>query len=337
MPKGLVEILPDDPADHRAFKAWRQLCPNEFEPDRIEILKLKTKSAVYRLSRAGKERSTVVAKRCPTATASLERLLYQEFLPLLPVPTLRCFGYLLEPEGASAWIFMEDAGMSKYSPADADHRVLAGRWLGALHSVAPPEALEAALPERGPSHYRRLLRESVVRLREYFDSPGLPAQQIAILRKIVGHCEVIEMHWAELEDFCQALPRRLVHGDFVIKNLRLASGAAGPTLLVYDFEMAGWGVPATDLAQFIGKCVSPDLDAYRAVLAQDRDGSNLDMPTLRRLAAYGNILRLVDKVYWEAGSLLGHTFDFLIRPVATMALYEPQLTDSLRAVEWNHQ
>src|SRR5262245_41444177 len=164
MPKGLKETLPADPAEHRAVKAWRQLSPEGFVPDRIEILKLKTKSAVYRLTGGGSEQNTLVAKRCPTATASLERLLYQEFLPRLPVPTLRCFGYLPEPEGSSAWIFMEDAGMSKYSPADADHRALAGRWLGALHSVTPPEALETALPERGTDHYRQLLRTSSVRL-----------------------------------------------------------------------------------------------------------------------------------------------------------------------------
>src|SRR5439155_13258368 len=180
-----------------------------------------------------------------------------------------CFGAWPETGGEFCWLFIEDAGVNRYSPANDEHRTLAARWLAALHRTALPDGLRAALPERGPDHYLQRLRDSVTGLRGRFDNPELPAREVELLRGVVRWCEEVEAHWAEVEQFLERQPRRLVHGDFVIKNLRLRDGANGPVLLVYDFEMAGWGVPATDLAQFVGKCVSPDLEVYRAALASD--------------------------------------------------------------------
>ena len=328
-----MEILPADLAEHRAVKAWRQVCPEWFEPERIEVLKLKKKSAVYRLTGNGAERSPVIAKRCPAATASLERMIYEEFLPRLPVPALRCFGFLPEAGGEFCWLFIEDAGVNRYSPANGEHRALAARWLGELHRAALPDGLRAALPERGPDHYLQRLRDSTTRLRRRFDNPELPAHEVDLLRGVVAWCEKVEAHWSEVEEFLRALPRRLVHGDFVIKNLRLRDGENGPVLLVYDFEMAGWGVPATDLAQFVGKCVSPSLEVYRAALASD--DAPLDERDLQRLANFGNVLRLVDKIYWEALTRQGETYEFLLKPLAVLRMYEPQLAAALRAVNWS--
>src|SRR5881628_3491796 len=74
------EVLPANLEAHRAVKAWRQLQPKSPAPGQIEILKLKSKSAVYRLTGVGPDRSAVVAKRCPAATATVERAIYDEFL-----------------------------------------------------------------------------------------------------------------------------------------------------------------------------------------------------------------------------------------------------------------
>src|ERR1043165_759255 len=67
------EMLPANLEEHRAFKAWCQLQPKSPAPGQIEILKLKSKSAVYRLAGVGPDRSTVVAKRCPAEAAAGER------------------------------------------------------------------------------------------------------------------------------------------------------------------------------------------------------------------------------------------------------------------------
>jgi len=58
------EILPANLLEHSAVKAWSQLQPERVEPEGIEILRLKPKSAVYRLLRLGPTGSVVIAKKC---------------------------------------------------------------------------------------------------------------------------------------------------------------------------------------------------------------------------------------------------------------------------------
>src|SRR5206468_7508000 len=305
------EILPDRLADHRAVKAWRQIQPVGSEPEKIEILKLKGKTAVYRLSGGGLNGSAIIAKRCRTPTATVERAVYDKFLPSLPMPAVRCRGFVAEPEGEFCWLFLEDAGTHAYSPGSEEHRVLAGRWLGTIHRARLPADFRAQLPDRGTNHYLQSLRVARAELGESFDNPVFLADDVAMLRSVVAQCEVVEAHWDELERFCQDLPRTLVHGDFVVKNLRLRCGSNGPALLVFDWEMAGWGVPATDLAQFLGRTVSPDLEVYSSLLRQDFP--QLDLRDIQRLADYGNILRLVDKIFWEAKRLVGGSYEVVLK------------------------
>ena len=102
------EVLPANLQEHRAVKAWRKLQTEWFETDHIEILKLKSKSAVYRLGGAGPDGSAVIAKRCRTATAVVEQAIYDQFLTRMPLPALRCYGLVVEPESDSCWLFVED-------------------------------------------------------------------------------------------------------------------------------------------------------------------------------------------------------------------------------------
>lgn len=357
------EVLPANLSDHRAVKAWRQLQPACPAPQQIEILKLKTKSAVYRLLGVGPSGSAVVAKRCRAATASVERAIYDEFLPGLPLPVLRCYGFVPEPASEFGWLFVQDAGRHAYSPASDEHRGLAGRWLGTIHRAQLSPDFQARLPDRGPAHYQQRLRSARAAILEHVDNPVLFAEEAALLRTVVSQCDVIEARWGELEKFFAGWSRGLVHGDFVIKNLKLRNGGAEPALLVYDWEMAGWGVPATDLAQSLGTCASPDLESYGAVLNQEpslkpkvqspkasssdagRSPADFRFQTpdfglatvrdLRRLADYGNLLRLVDKVFWDTVSIGGDTREFLLRPVLTLKHYEPELADALRTLNWD--
>src|SRR5882724_1426694 len=92
MSKAVInEILPDDLRQHRAVKAWEGITARQVAPERIEILKLKNKSAVYRLVGVGLDGSSVIAKRCRRATAGIERRIYEEFLPRLPLPRLEYY------------------------------------------------------------------------------------------------------------------------------------------------------------------------------------------------------------------------------------------------------
>ena len=92
-----IEVFPDDLRDHRAVKVCGQLAPESFRPEKIEILKLRRKSAVYRLTGVAADGTPVIAKRCLAATALVERVIHEDFLPRLPLLTLRCHGYVEEP------------------------------------------------------------------------------------------------------------------------------------------------------------------------------------------------------------------------------------------------
>src|SRR5213593_5205747 len=108
----LIEAPPERLSEHRAVKAWAALNPERVEPESIEILKFKrleSKSAVYRLNGVAPDGSAVVAKRCRAVTASVERMIYEEFLPQVPLPAVRYYGHVDEPGGAFCWLFLENA------------------------------------------------------------------------------------------------------------------------------------------------------------------------------------------------------------------------------------
>ena len=332
----VTEVLPDNLMDHPSARAWHRIKPDGFELQNIEILKrLSRKSGVYRLTGAGLHGSVVIAKRCPAPIASIERHIYETLLPRLSVPALRFYGLAPEPGGEFSWLFLGDAGACQYSVECAEHRALAGRWLGILHSGSAVANLEALLPDRSPAHYLNLLRYARTALLARIGKPVLSADETALMRTVAAECDLVEAHWDELERFSDGIPRTLVHGDFVAKNVRIQPRANGPSLLVFDWEMAGWGFPATDLAR-VDRCACPEIDVYQSVLRQN--GTHFDVSDIRRLTAYGTLLRVVDQIFWETVMVRGtDTYRFEHRGLGGIKLCEPQLAAALRALDWSSQ
>ena len=327
------EVLPANLAEHRAVKAWSRLEPERLQPETIEVLRLtRKKSAVYRMTGVGPNGAAVIAKRCRTTTASVERIIYETVLSRLSLPTLGWYGFVPEPEGGFGWLFLEDAGTDEYSPDNAEHRALAGRWLGTVHRVARVAGLQEQLPDRGLSHYLQRLRSARAELMSRAYSPVLSAADRALLQTVAAHFDLIETHWVDMESFSDRLPPTLVHGDLVIRNLRIRPGAAGPALLVFDWEMAGWGFPATDLAQ-VDRCARADLDAYYS--AAQQDVPQLNVRDIQRLANYGSLLRVVDAIYWATLLMVRDAYKTLLKPLQMIGKYEAQLTVSLGALNWS--
>ena len=325
------ETVTGSPAEHPAVKAWCQLQHRWNEPQRVEILRLKRKSAVFRLEGVGPGGAVIIAKRCPAATAKVERMIYEEFLAHVPVPSLHCHGFLEEPDSELCWLFLEEARGVMYSPQRGDHRALAARWLGTVHCASLSAELKALLPDRGPAHHLGLLRSSRNTLREHLaDNSSLPGEDDALLRRIVEYCDVMESRWVELQTICEVLPHTVVHGDFVSKNVRSQHGPAGPALLVFDWELAGRGAPALDLAQFVGLTVSPDLAVYGSVLK--RAYPHVDVRDIQRAADWGNLLRLVDEMYWATLLMQFGRYELVLKPILTLRLYEPGLVAGLQAI-----
>ncbi len=326
------EIAPEETAQCPAVRAWREFQQAWIEPGRVTALKCKTNTQVYRLEGAGPGGRAVIAKKCPLATARVERLIYTRFLPLAPVPALQLYGFLEDAGGRFAWLFLEEATGQEYSPSCADHRALAGQWLGTIHRAALGTDFQAVLPDLGPGHYLECLRAARAKLRQHIDNPALRFGDAALLDASARQCDVVEAHWGELEQCCDRMPRVVAHDDFAAKNVRFCRGLSRPALLVFDWEHAGWGLPAIDLAAVGEHTVSADLGAYTAVMS--RDFPDLAIQEVQRWEACGKILRLIDSVYWNSFRLVFESYDWLERPLSCLTIYRTRMDETLRAANW---
>jgi aminoglycoside phosphotransferase (APT) family kinase protein len=235
-------------------------------------------------------------------------------------------------DGEDCWLFFADAGPGAYSPACPAHRVLSGRWLATIHGIGLQSGLASRLPRRDPDYYLAELQPARATLRENFSNPFLPADDVANLRALVTDCDQLENQWREVEKICAPAPRTVVHGDFVLKNMRIRETPAGPAFWAFDWEHAGWGVPAVDLAQFTGHSASPDLKSYGQVLRAFVPG--LDDTHLRQLAACGTLFRVLDAIAWESPSLSFRPYRYLSRTMAILGSYRARLHDALQAAGW---
>ena len=269
----------------------------------------------------------MIAKRCRPATARIEHMIYTELLPLTGMPALHSYGMLEDPEKEFCWLFLEDAAGDRYSPQLPNHRELAGHWLAEAHLAAMQADFKSCLPDRDLDHYLRLLRTCRSMLLRHLDSGALPVRDAAVFRSIARHLDEMELVWGEMARICEVMPRTLVHNDFVIKNLSVRYTTQGPALLVFDWEFAGWGVPAADLAQFIDRVASPDLGLYCSTLRLEHFG--LRLRDIQAVAACGNLLRLVEQLSWAT---VGHESVLpsqLVKATAQLQSYEPSILEAL--------
>jgi len=330
MPEPLIRPMqPYRAADqHPAVEAWTAFGGEPVLPQ-IEILKYKNKSKVYRLRRMRGNQPDVIAKWCRSYTARVEQLIYDDILAPIGIPALRCYGSL--PQGEFCWLFLEEANGREYSPRLADDRTLAARWLALLHTqeFAVRLAQAGKLPNRNADHYLQLLQSSRRLLREHQANPFLHAEEVPMFQSIIDQCEFLESHWRELCDPCGLAPQTLLHGDLVIKNLRVRETGNGPALLVFDWENAGWGIPAIDLAQVGDRAVAPDLKVYLGAM-----GGRTQWSALRRIAECGRIFRLLDSICWAASMLVYQPYDWLSTPVSYLKVYQARMSEALAAFDW---
>jgi hypothetical protein len=296
-PRGRHEPVPVpcDPAHHPVARAWRVIAPAGTHIDRADLLRpARTKGEIYRLTLG--DGATIIAKRKSRDTLLVERAIYESVLPRLPVRTLRYFGFVHDDEESLAWLFIEDAGDERCSLTR--HGGLAARWLGSLHGAAAALDPAPSLPERGPAHYLEHLRAGRQTIVDSFGNPTLGADDPQTLRALISSCDLIESRWGEVQAMCDALPRTLVHGDFVDRNLRLKSDA----IVAFDWEVSGWGVPAPDVYEFAVNATPDDLSTYGSAIAEYVRG--VDHDELQALLIMGKGFRLLASVDWASRHLV---------------------------------
>jgi len=325
----ISEDMPTDLRAHPAVKAWSELQPERVEPESIEILRAKEKSVVYRLEGVGPGGNAIIAKYCCQTNGVIERTIYEEVLLHLPITALHYYGFVEASDRRFCWLFLEDAGGQKYSPLIEEHRTLAAQWLGLMHTSAAHVAVADRLPDRGPGHFLEHLQSGRAKILRNLANPALKVDDLKTLQSIVLQYEVLESRWHQVEGFCAGLPRTLVHGDFTRKNLRVRFGQAGIALLPFDWEFAGWGIPAPDLAPsaLLGSgdfSANPDIVIYWSVV---RDHwPSLDLETMQRLANYGEVFWCLAPFNW-AGQWLAYEETELV--VSDMRIYQAALSISI--------
>jgi ATP-binding cassette subfamily B protein len=290
--------VPGDPVNHPVIAAWRTIAPAGMRVEHVDCLRAKTKAQIYRLALENGAPS-VIAKRGRSDTLLVERTIYESVLPRLPYPALRCCGFVVDEDEEFAWMFIEDAGDDRCSLAE--HGGLAARWLGTLHGAAAELAPPPSLPERGPGQYLEHLRAGRTTILDCFDNPALGADDKAILQALISICQLIESSWSAVEAICAELPRTLVHGDLVARNLRLRRDEAGPAIVAFGWGWSGWGVPAADFHLLARDVTGADIASYRSAMSEYTRA--LDEDQIRLLASVGNGFRLVASMDWVAPHL----------------------------------
>lgn len=334
-------------AEHPAMRAWCTLYPERASGAGIEILKGRKATArrsAYRLVGVGPGGSSVIAKRYPRAKAVVERWVYEEVLPRVRVSAPRFHG-CVDAGGSSCWLFLEDAGERRYCTADEEHRRLAGQWLGRLHTVVLPvdESRRASSPAKGsgegvpgdlgPACWLEHVRSGLRRIEASLGNAALSGKNRGVLGEVLRLLARIEQGWDRVEARCRAMPRTLVHGDFVAKNIGVRAEDGRVELLPFDWGQAGWGPPAVDLGAcppaLGGLTANVDVTAYWDAVRGHWPG--VDLGAVQDWVAVGTLARCVMAVDWEAASL-GSAY--VTESVARMGLYRDALGEILEAGEF---
>jgi hypothetical protein len=182
--------------EQAAARAWSAVDAGRPIPGAIERLttlqgRPAWKSECYRLSELGDNGGAVIAKRASRASMLVERAVYEDILPCLPLRTLRFYGFVEEPERNSCWLFLEDARGAEYDDSLMSHRILASDWLAVVHSATSTRDLGEALPDRGPHYYLDKLRSARERLLQALRDPRCH-EGAGLLASLCRHCDALE-------------------------------------------------------------------------------------------------------------------------------------------------
>jgi Phosphotransferase enzyme family len=328
--------LSEDPGAHPAVRAWSTLHQQRAQPRSIQILKFPRgeldKACTFRVAGIGPAHSSVIAKLCLAHIARVESLIYGEILPRLHVPRLQFYGTTPSDIDGLEWVFIEDAGENKYTRDDPKDQRLAAEWIAALHTSAANISKIDQLPDRGPDCYLEHLRSARRRIAASHTNPALSGEQRAILDRADSYLRSYEASWNELERMCQSMPQTLVHGDLARRNTRIQVNSNARGLVAFDWEMAGRGVPAPDLASSLIRTVPSCLNTYFSSVREAWPAMNFE--DILRMAAVGRVLRVIAAMDWASASLIFEEPLFLLKPVSYIGSYIRRIEDEIGEPPW---
>lgn len=320
----------------RALLSARKLFGSFHSPQTISKLKVKPsrEKAVFtwKMKIPGQTSFEIVAKRGEVEEARFENLLYTTILPRLGLGSLRCFGVVEESDNRFAWLFLEHAGHCRYNPAIPEHVNLAAEWLSILHGSQLELELKDSFRKCGDEHYGASLRKARTLVEGGLINPVLSPSQQEVVHKALHLLDKLEERWPIVEDICSAVPRCLIHGDFLGKNLRVESNGSKYQLKVFDWEAACWGLPFLDLAESLiptsdGLTPEPDLDSY--ISSSKCWWPDIEINSLKGLIGLG-------KIFWSLDCLKGHAeglqFEWVDNIIENIRIYLHVFEEGLNEV-----
>jgi hypothetical protein len=215
-----------------------------------------------------------------------------------------------EEDGDFGWLFLRDAGREKPNTGD---RAAVAEWLALLHGTAATLAGRVALPDRGPEYFCGLLPElgdGLGASHAIASAARHPCDELLVMASAIHR---LRARWERVVTACAAWPRTLVHADLSRKNIRLCRSDSAVNVVALDWETAGWGPPAVDLANLpwggAGDRASEAatdretcrsgpiaLDVYATRIATY--WPDLDRQEVKRASRVGAIFRVISAACW---------------------------------------
>ena len=311
-----------DTVVHPAIRAWGRLVGTEEAPASVEVVK-RRRSTIYRLKGVGCAGTDIFAKYGSAERLRVERTIYEDILPLTGTPALHFYGSLEEPDQGSCWLFLEDAGPPQDGALHGHQQLsLLAQWLRALHAVELSPRIRGCLPDRGPGYYLDHLRSIRGSIREQSRNPAINTMHQSTLASVLDQCDWIAKHWDRIASISTMVPRAVVHGDLVGKNVRIGVRHGRMALLVFDWEVAGWGTPAPDLISFGFGRERRMIASSSHLIWPDFDPADLD-----HVAKTGVILWLLGVI---AGGVQALDHAWIEQPMAKVSVYRRWMAAAIR-------
>ncbi len=330
--------------EHQALRCWQSL-GNDLSPVSIVIVQDEVTRCVCRLKFASEPvidaprgrravgvappGNAVIAKRALRADIEKEAWFYRDSLPALSMAVIPFLGVVDDDDPEFAWLLIGDAGDAHYVADDRAHRKLAAGWLGRFHVTSAEMSRSQAVEDRGPAHYLPCIGEALGLLDDRSLYRWAGPEDRRVLDEIEAFCDKISSNWGELVRFCDAMPHTLVHGDIKPDNMLVVDSDTGPALAVIDWHAGGRGVPALDLAKFLGYRVGLDFDTYLDYWRET--WPQWGIGAVRRLGYVGEIFRWIASVRWQ---LEDFNHGRIERGISSMRVYRDWSTDIERAAPW---
>ncbi len=303
-----------------AVQAWLRVRPGSSAPCGITLLKKTSRSTVYRIGGVGPGGSDIVAKWCPRADGELEAFIYSAVLGRLSMESIRCYGFVEQGSGEHGWLFLEDAGTTQVADKGESFPIAFAHWLALLHGSASNLPIRGRLPERGPAWYLEILRTARLGLCRNLPERNWGDLDRSATETIMVCFEILERNWHLVEERCEGLPWTLVHCDLQPKNVLIRETASGIAFLPLDWEDAGWGAPAADLA---------GIDAVRYWSTAQRTWGSIELRRVEEQVCCGALFQILSAVGWEVVRLAAGSEEKATR---RLRIYAPRLTASTQAL-----